>query len=101
MADIIKMNYPLMEAMAYAFDSGSETLATTITELNNIAQMLADGALIGHGGDALEAAIRETLCQVVQKLQAKFDELEGDIMAAVDAMKGADTNVVGFMDLSV
>lgn len=97
MADIIKMNYPLMEAMAYAFDSGSETLETTIGEVNSIAQMLADGALLGNGGTAFEEACRGTLVPVLQRLQAKFDELESDIISAMESMKKADTDTTGFV----
>lgn len=97
MADIIKMNYPLMEAMAYAFDSGSETLAASISEVNAISQLIADGALIGVGGDAFEEACRGSLVPALQRMQAKFDELEQDVIAAMERMKEEDTKAHGYV----
>lgn len=97
MADIIKMDYPLMEAMARAFADGSERLEDTISEMNAVAGMIADGALIGQGGDAFEEAIRGTLIPKIQRLQEKFNELQQDILSAVETMKGTDSSVRGFV----
>lgn len=97
MADIIKMNYPLMEAMATAFGEASNSMDEIIQEVNNIAQTLANGALLGQGGTLFEEACRQSLIPASQRLQEKFTELQQDILAAVEAMRGIDTEVQGFV----
>lgn len=97
MADIIKMNYPLMDDMAQAFAQGSEMLETALSEVNSIAQLIADGALLGLGGDAFEEACRNTLATRLRKMMEKFNELQQDILSAKESMMGADSNVTQFM----
>ena len=97
MADIIKMNYPLMEEMAQGFRQASETMETAIAEMNQIAQMLTDGALLGRGGQNFEQSVRQTLVTTLQRMQEKFTELASDINAATEAMRGSDSEVQGFV----
>lgn len=92
MSDIIKMNFPLMEEMAQAFARGSETLESTINEVNTIAGLLEDGALLGKGGETLAQACRGTLIDALKRLQEKFVELQRDVLGALEDMRNAETD---------
>lgn len=97
MADIIKMNVPLMEEMAQMFRQASDTLDTTLSEVGSIAQLLADGALLGQGGDNFEQSCRVTLTQTIQQFQAKINELEQDIRANIEIFQSTDKTVQSFV----
>jgi len=84
------MEYPLMDEMKQTFQSGREQLQDTMSELKNIAEKLEQGALLGQAGTTFSDAVRNTLCNAVQKLSQKFEELEGDIQYAVDQMHQAE-----------
>jgi WXG100 family type VII secretion target len=88
--DEIRLNYELAEDMAKTFRTGAEVLQDTLQEMQNIANTLADGALLGRGGEAFVEAIRSKLCPSIAKLGEKFQELESDVNEAVNAMREAD-----------
>lgn len=91
MTDIIKMDYPKMEAMAQSFRRGSQDLQNTNQAMRNIAKTLEGGALIGDGGSAFVQAINGKLLPAIQKLNEKFDELAQDVEKAMQDMKEADS----------
>lgn len=97
MADMIKMDYALMDEMAAAFNQASNILFDTISEMNGIAQLIADGALVGLGGDAFHDSVVGTLVPAVTRLQEKMLELEGDIKSATETMRGVDSSVAEFV----
>lgn len=90
MSDIIKMDYGLMEDMSQTFKQGVEQLQDTNQVMQNIANELEDGALLGRGGVAFTEAIRGKLCPAIARLTDKFEELAGDIQKAMDDMRSAD-----------
>ena len=90
MSDIIKMDYGLMEDMSQTFKQGVEQLQDTNQVMQNIANELEDGALLGRGGAAFTDAIRGKLCPAIARLTEKFEELAGDIQKAMDDMQSAD-----------
>jgi WXG100 family type VII secretion target len=92
MSDIIKMDYGLMEDMSQTFKQGVEQLQDTNQVMQNIANELEDGALLGRGGVAFTEAIRGKLCPAIARLTEKFEELAGDIQKAMDDMRSADTS---------
>jgi WXG100 family type VII secretion target len=92
MSDIIKMDYGLMEDMSQTFKQGVEQLQDTNQVMQNIANELEDGALLGRGGVAFTDAIRGKLCPAIARLTEKFEELAGDIQKAMDDMRSADTS---------
>ncbi|HEX9438599.1 MAG TPA: hypothetical protein VF909_02910, partial [Roseiflexaceae bacterium] len=65
-------------------------LQRTLHEMQSIAQTLEEGALLGQGGSAFVDAIRSKLCPSIGRLSDKFNELEGDVHAAIAAMRQAD-----------
>jgi WXG100 family type VII secretion target len=92
MSDIIKMDYGLMEDMSQTFKQGVEQLQDTNQVMQNIANELEDGALLGRGGVAFTEAIRDKLCPAIARLTDKFEELAGDIQKAMEDMRSADTS---------
>ena len=90
MTDIIKMDYGQMEEMAQAFAQGAQTLEATMSEVNQIAEMLESGGLRGEEGDAFSEACRSVLTPAIQRLPDKFLELQTDVMGALDDMRSAD-----------
>jgi len=90
MPDKIKMEYPLMEAMAKTFGEGMQQLQQTSKAMAKIADDMEGGVLKGDGGSAFSDAIKSKLCPAINKLDAKFRELQGDITKAMNDMKSAD-----------
>lgn len=88
--DKIKLNYEQAEAMAKAFKEGAQQLQQTQQEMQKLAQMLEEGGLLGRGGKEFVAAIQSNLCPSIGRMHNKFNELEGDVKAAVAAMRQAD-----------
>ncbi len=95
MADIIKMDYDLMEQMSQTFLQGVEQLQDTMQEMQSIANSLDEGALLGRGGDAFSDAIRSPLASALSKLTDKYGELSKDINTAMQAMQQADQSSEG------
>lgn len=88
----IKMDYGLMEDMNKTFLQGVEQLQDTMQAMQNVANEMEDGALLGRGGTAFTEAIRGKLCPAISRLTDKFQELAEDINKAMEDMKSADTS---------
>lgn len=92
MAEIIKMDYGLMEDMSRTFLQGVEQLQDTNQAMQSIANEMEDGALLGRGGVAFTEAIRGKLCPAITRLTDKFQELSEDINTAMEDMRSADSS---------
>ncbi|MGB1248985.1 MAG: WXG100 family type VII secretion target [Candidatus Promineifilaceae bacterium] len=90
MSNIIKMDYGMMEDMSRTFQKGVEGLQDTSQQMQSIANMLENGALVGRGGMAFTDAIRSKLCPAIGRLIEKFEELSKDVADAMGDMKEAD-----------
>ncbi len=88
--DVIQLNYELAEAMISTFKNGYEELQDTNQDIQSIANILTEGALLGQGGTAFVEVIRGSLAPSLTKLTDKFEELAQDVQAAIAAMKEAD-----------
>jgi uncharacterized protein YukE len=95
MTDEIKLVYATAEDMIHTFDQGVEQLEKTFQEMQNVANMLEGGALLGRGGEAFTDAIRSKLCPAINRLDDKFKELIGDVHKAIDYMQEADKTSAG------
>jgi WXG100 family type VII secretion target len=95
MTDEIRVVYPDMEEMSRTFQRGAEQLKDTMQEMQNIASVLEDGALLGSGGQAFVDAIRGKLCPAINRLSDKFNELDKDVRAAVQYAREADKQSKG------
>lgn len=90
MADKIKLNYDLAEQMARTFQQSAQQIQHTLQEMKSISETLKGGALLGQGGQAFAEAIDGKLTKSLDKLGQKFTELDGDVKAAIAAMRQAD-----------
>ncbi|HPH95465.1 MAG TPA: WXG100 family type VII secretion target [Anaerolineaceae bacterium] len=90
MADIIKADYQMLEEMARTFRSGAQQLEDTLRELQNIANTFENGALLGRGGQSFSEVIRGPMCASVEKMIAKFQELEYDVLGAMTDHRDED-----------
>jgi WXG100 family type VII secretion target len=88
----IKMDYGLMEDMNRTFLQGVEQLQDTMQAMQNVANEMEDGALLGRGGTAFTEAIRGKMCPAISRLTDKFQELAEDINKAMEDMRSADTS---------
>jgi WXG100 family type VII secretion target len=88
--DKIKLNYEQAEEMAKTFKEGSAQLQQTMQEMQKLAQMLQEGALLGRGGTEFVSAINGNLCPSIKRMGDKFNELERDVRAAINFMRQAD-----------
>lgn len=95
MADEIKLVYELAEDMIKVFQQGGEQLQDTMQEMQSIASILEDGALLGNGGEAFVDAIRSQLAPSLSKLTEKFAEMAGDVQSAIQSMQQADSTSQG------
>jgi len=93
--DEIKLDYGLAEDMAKTIKAGAETLQDISQEMQNIANTLEEGALLGRGGALFVDAIRGNLCPSLAKFIEKFEELEGDIHEAMEFMRESDESSAG------
>ncbi|HID51613.1 MAG TPA: WXG100 family type VII secretion target [Anaerolineae bacterium] len=92
MTDEIRMDYGLMEDMSKTFQMSVEQLQDTLSAMQNVANELEDGALLGRGGDAFTEAIRNKLSPAISRLIEKFQELAEDVNKAMEDMRSADTS---------
>lgn len=88
--DEIKLDYERAAEMAHTFQRGAEQLQDTLLAMQSIANILEKHALLGRGGIAFADAIHTKLAPSLIKLTEKFKEMEGDIQAAIEAMREAD-----------
>ncbi|HLZ30977.1 MAG TPA: WXG100 family type VII secretion target [Chloroflexota bacterium] len=88
----IKMDYPLVEEMSKVFQAGQQQLQDALKETQNIAGKLEGGALLGDAGSTFSDAIRNKLGPSIQRLSAKFEELQGDLAVAEQAMHQAEAS---------
>ncbi len=79
----VRMNYESMEKMAMEFDAAVAQLDDTMTDMNNIVQMMEGGALLGQGGETFRDAITSQLAPNLNQLRDKLAEMSGDVTAAV------------------
>jgi uncharacterized protein YukE len=95
MAEEIKLVYATAEEMIRTFQQGMQQLNDTEREMQGLAGMLQDGALLGRGGTAFTEAIRGKLCPAIGRLSDKFQELAGDVQDAIEFMQEADQTSKG------
>ena len=93
--DEIRVVYESMEEMCQTFNQGIEQLQDTNQEVQSLASMMEDGALLGRGGVAFVDAIRGKLTPAISRLTEKFEELRDDVQAAKQYAEEADKRSKG------
>ena len=90
MSDIIKMDQPKMEAMSRAFRQSAQITTEVIAEIQRIGAALTEGALLGTAGDLFADGVNSVLMAKLNIIQDKFEELDGDVLVALDTLFSAD-----------
>lgn len=75
----IKVKFESMERMKSEFDGAAQQLQTSMREMQKIAKMMDDGALLGMGGSAFRDAITQKLLPKMKMLEEKMTQMSGDI----------------------
>lgn len=88
--DKIKLDYGLAEEMARTFQQGAEQLQDTMQEIQSIANMLEEGALLGRGGATFVDGIRSKFTPSLSRFIEKFHDMEKDVHGAINDMREAD-----------
>jgi uncharacterized protein YukE len=87
----VRMNYGSMEKMAKTFNQANQQIETSMREMEKIAKVFEDGALLGTAGDAFRDAIRSKLIKRMKVISDKMKELEQDVNGAVSATRDGVT----------
>ncbi|MBM4423810.1 MAG: hypothetical protein FJ030_10505 [Chloroflexi bacterium] len=83
----VRMNYNSMEQMQKTFHQAHQQIDETSREMEKVAKLMEDGALLGYAGDAFREAIRSKLAKRLKALGEKMQELERDINGAIIATR--------------
>jgi hypothetical protein len=87
-----RMNYDSMEKMGKTFHQAHQQIETSMREMEKIAKVFEDGALLGTAGDAFRDAIRSKLIKRMKVIGDKLQELEKDVNGAVSFTRDGVTN---------
>lgn len=95
MADLIQMDYDAVMQMAQIAKATAEELEELASQLNGIVDELDGGVLLGRGGRTIADGLRERLAPAVQRLSAKFSEINGDLIGALSDLRDSDSEAGG------
>lgn len=96
MADLIKMNFEVMERSAATHKQAAATIQDMIGEVKMIVDLLENDGLVGRAGSAFSAGLRGSLIKAMTQLGDKYSELEADILGAMQDMQQADSDSTRF-----
>ena len=83
----VKMNYDSMNNMENAFKQAASQVQDSINAMNQVAQTLEGGALLGAAGSAFSDAIRSKLVPNMKTISEGMSKLQQDINGAVVATR--------------
>ena len=96
MSDIIKMNYQVMEEAAATYKQAAATSEEMIAEVKVISSILEGGGLLGRAGDAFVEGLNNNLCAALTRLCDKYNEVNGDLLSAMETMQSTDSDTTRF-----
>ena len=91
MTDEIRLNYPVAEDMIQVIRKNVEDLQDVNQGLQEIANMLEDGALLGEAGSEFVDELRGTLSPALTRYIQKLNEMARDVQGAIRDMKQSDS----------
>jgi WXG100 family type VII secretion target len=86
----VQMDYDMMEDMYKVFKNGAQQLAETARAMEQLAQQMEQGSLLGEGGEMFADALRGRLGPRLRRLHDKFQELSQDVMGALVDLRDGD-----------
>lgn len=87
----VQMDFDMMEDMARLFRESAQHMDDLIRAMQDVANRLDDGALLGRGGQAFAEAIRDKLNVRIGMLQDKLTEMSFDVYGALVDLRDGDT----------
>ncbi len=90
MSDEIRLVYPVAEDMIRVFEQNVEELQDINQGLQEIANQLADGTLLGEGGEEFVDLLRGTFSPALTRFIQKVNEMSRDVQGAISDMERAD-----------
>jgi len=88
--NVTKMVYPEAEKMVEILHTGSQDLQEVIEVMQQIAERLEKGALLGDAGDAFAGALRSALCPAIDRLADKLKEQSDYVQTEIYDMREAE-----------
>ena len=82
-----RMNYESMKAMSDSFKKAAQSLEETQKVMDQIANMMEQGALQGQGGDMFRSAIKDKLEKKLQDIAQTMNDMSQNIDGAVEKIK--------------
>jgi uncharacterized protein YukE len=82
-----RMNYESMKAMSDSFKKAATQLQETIKVMDNIANLMEQGALQGSGGDLFRSAIKEKLEHKLKDIESSMNDMSSNIDGAVEKIR--------------
>lgn len=86
----VQMNYPTMEEMSKIFGNGAQQLSETARAMEQLANAMRGGGLLGEGGQIFADCLQQILSPKIKKLNEKFKELQGDVKGALADLRDGD-----------
>lgn len=93
----IRVVFASAERMANTFAQSREKLQDSISVMLKLADQLETSALKGDAGAEYANQLRSTLVPAMNKFAMKMDELNQDVIAAMNLQKQEDERTKGFM----
>ncbi|MCL4505436.1 MAG: WXG100 family type VII secretion target [Chloroflexi bacterium] len=82
-----RMNYESMKSMSDSFKKASQQLQEMQKVMENIANMMEQGALQGTGGDMFRSAIKEKLTPKLKEFDSTMTDMSKNIDGAVEKIR--------------
>ena len=88
----VKMNYDSMNNMENAFKQAASQIQDSINQMNQVAQTLEGGALLGQAGSAFSDAIKSKLVPNMKTISDGMSKLANDVHLAEEATRTGVSN---------
>ena len=82
-----RMNYESMKSMSDSFKKSAQQLEEMQKVMQNIANMMEQGALQGTGGDMFRSAINEKLTPKLKEFNSTMMDMSKNIDGAVEKIR--------------
>ena len=82
-----RMNYESMKAMSDSFKKAAQQLEEMEKVMQNVANMMEQGALQGSGGDLFRSALTEKLAPKLKEFNSTMNDMSKNIDGSVEKIR--------------
>ena len=94
-----EVNFEQMDAMVAVFRKAAEQFDATIARVQNVANELEGGALLGRAGNTLVTGLREKYARSLSTSQVKMTEMAADIIQFVNDVHDQDKGISSSLNI--